>query len=128
MAKYTFHISFDDGSNYTEFFPTTPLSIKGERAEDFFIIRDSISEIKINRSKNTTVYDTLASWFIDSIKFDTDILIDIKKSSVVKWSFVFGIKMGKPDFELKTYTVTPEINDDYTDIYSAIENELRPGS
>ncbi len=47
MSKYTYHISFN-GSDYTEVYPTNPIKIKGKR--DKFIVRDEISEVKINKS------------------------------------------------------------------------------
>jgi hypothetical protein len=102
---YTFQISFD-GSDYSAVYPA-PVTMKGGWVQDTFIWREKIDEFKVCKHDNSTIYDTLKAWFIDSTKFETKIWIKILKDGVQESLHWFGIKWGEIDFDLCTYTVEP---------------------
>lgn len=112
---YTYEISLN-GSDYVSLYPTNHPQITTEKMADEFIWRDKVDAIKINEALNTTVYAQLQTWWDDSTSFSYTNAIRIKKSGTVKWTFEFGIKQGKINYENKYYEIEPEPVDVYTDI------------
>lgn len=112
---YTYEISLNS-SDYLEFTPTNIPKIGTEKMENKFIWRDNVDSFKINKALNSSLYDTLESWYEDSTKYPYVNKIRIKKSGTVKWNFIFGIKAGTINYENKYYEVSPDINDQYTDL------------
>jgi hypothetical protein len=112
--SYTYEISFNSSSDYIEFKPTNFPEIETDR--EGVIYRDKVDEFRINSYLNESVYDTLELWFDDPTKFPLTNRIRIKKDTVVTWIFVFGIKQGEINYENKVYLITPEVEDQYTDI------------
>ncbi len=125
---YTYEISLN-GSDYLAIYPTNFPKITTAKLEDEFIWRDEVDSFKINKELNDTIYDILETWFDDSTKFNLTNRIRVKKSGTVKWTFVWGIKQGEINYENKYYELTPEIEDQYTDIfYYKNRNVTRAGS
>jgi len=112
---YTFAISFN-GSDYQNITPVNFPKITHEKEAEDYIWRAKMDEIKISKAYNSTVYELLEDWWEDSTKYNLNIRIRIQKNSVTKWSFIFGIKQGEIDYELKNYKVQPSPEDQYTDL------------
>lgn len=110
---YTFEISLNS-SDYVTFTPSVIPQITSERVG--WRVRDKVDSFKINESLNSSVYATLESFFDDSDTFNYTNKIRVKKSGTIKWTFTFGIKMGKINYENKFYEVQPETDDVYTDL------------
>jgi len=104
--KYTYQISFN-GVDYSTLTPGLPIVMDGYWEDGTKIWREKISELKITKAENSTIYSTLESWFEDSTKFSTQIFVKILKNSVQESLHWFGIKWGKLNKELKTYEVEP---------------------
>ena len=82
--------------------------------------REGVEEIKINRtqagSDNSTVYDTLETWFTDKTKFDTEIEIEIyrgDRTGTLYYAGYFSICDATIDKEYRTFKITPLIDDSY---------------
>jgi len=103
--KYTYQISFN-GSDYSDL-SLTDVQMSGEWIEGTKIWRENISELKITKAENSSIYDTLETWYTDSTKFTTRIFVKIYKNSVEDSTHWFGIKWGKINRETKTYEVQP---------------------
>ena len=108
--KHTYELKFGTGS-YAEILPTNSVTTKGEWIVGTNIWRESITELKIGRLKNPTIYDALESWFSDNTKFETKIFVRILKNSVEQSVHWFGVKWGTIDKRQKTYIVNPTIYD-----------------
>lgn len=113
---YTFAISFN-GSDYQSITPAQYPVITTEKEADEYIWRSKMDDLKITKAENSSVYDTLETWWGDSTKYDLNIKLRIQKSAVTKWEFIFGIKQGVINYENKYYEITPEPYDEYTDFY-----------
>ena len=75
MAKH-YYISFN-GADYSEIFPdNNPVGVE-RQLEGTRVWREEVDEIKLTKTTNATVYDTLHSYFIDKTKFDVEIYIEI---------------------------------------------------
>lgn len=109
---YTYQISFN-GVDYVSLYPTLPVEMSGEWVKDTFIWRESIKELKINKDLNSTVYETLKSYFVDNTKFETQIWVKILKSGVQESLHWFGVKWGEIDHDLTYYKVEPKPYDLY---------------
>lgn len=123
---YTYEISFN-GSDYLSFTPTVIPKITTSKEADDFIWRDEVDGFKINEELNSEVYGILESWYDDSDKVALVNIIRIKKSDVVKYSFTFGIKQGKLNYENKFYSVQPEVLDVYTNLMFYKNRTVTPG-
>ena len=110
--KYTYEISFN-GSDYTTITPGIPVSIEGFWEGDEYIDRYSVSELKITKSENPTVYDTLNTWSTDASKYATEIFYRINKDTVTWKEFVFGVRWGEFDKETGVFSVKPAPYDGY---------------
>lgn len=110
MSKYTYELKFGTGS-YAEILPSNSVSMTGTWEEGTMIWREKMDEIKIGRLKNSTVYDTIESWFSDDTKFETEIFVRILKSGVEQSVHYFGVKWGLINQDEKTYSVTPILYD-----------------
>jgi len=62
--KYTYEISFN-GSDYSTLTPGNEIEMSGEWLEGTMIWRESISDLKITKRENSSIYSTLESWFED---------------------------------------------------------------
>ena len=124
MAKH-YYISFN-GSDFSEIFPVNnPVGTKS-KAEGSQVWRESIDQLKLTKTANPTVYDTLRSKFIDKTEFDTEIEIEIysgtKATGVLYWKGLFSISDTTDDFEKTAATLNPlRINDDYRTILEKAE-------
>jgi len=119
--RYTYDISFN-GSNYVDFTPSNKIEFTTS-AEDGFLYRTEINEIKISKFNNLTVYATLETWFTDSAKLANEILVRQKKGSTVKWTGAFGIKWGTLNEENGFYQVAPRTVDAMLDIDQSFKAE-----
>lgn len=108
--KYTYTISFN-GSDYVDLIPNNEIIMSGEWTEGTKVWREEISELKITKSLNLNTYNTLESWFNDDTKFETRIYVKILKDLVEDSVHWFGIKWGRINIDLKTYTVQPIVYD-----------------
>ena len=104
--KYTYEISFN-GSDYSDLTPGNEIEMSGEWLEGTKIWRESISDLKITKAQNSTIYNTLESWFEDPTKFETRIFIKILKNNVQDSLHWFGIKWGTLNKDNTTYEVQP---------------------
>jgi len=104
--KYTYQISFNT-SDYVALIPNEVIEMDGFWEEGTMIWRENISELKITKAENSTIYDTLESWFDDSDYFASPIFVKILKNNVQESIHWFGVKWGTINKELKTYTVQP---------------------
>ena len=89
--KYTYQIQFG-ASDYIDLTINADLTLEGDWEQGTMIWREKISELKITRAENSTVYDLLESWFEDETKFETVINIKILKSAAQDSVHWFGIK------------------------------------
>jgi len=103
--KYTYQISFN-GSDYSDL-SLTDVQMSGEWIEGTKIWRENISELKITKTENSAIYDTLEADFTDSSKFTNRIFIKILWNSVQDSLHWFGVKWGRINRETKTYVVQP---------------------
>jgi len=122
--KYTYQISFN-GSDYSDL-SLTDVQMSGEWITGTKIWRENISDLKITKTENSSIYDTLETWFTDSSKFTTRIFVKIYKNSVEDSTHWFGIKWGKINRETKTYEVQPLAYDYWSQYFeSAIEETTK---
>lgn len=110
--SYSYTISFNS-SDYFPLLPNNDITVKGEWVQDTFIFREKLSEVKITKTLNNSIYTTLESYFDDPTKFETRIYIKRLKNNVQDSIHWFGVKWGKIDEEVATYTVTPHPYDAY---------------
>jgi hypothetical protein len=97
--------------------------------------REEVESIKLAKTKNSTVYDTLHSYFIDKTKFDDEIEVEIysgtRATGVLYWKGLFSISDTEDDFEGTSVILNPlRINDDYRPILEKadIQYELDTGT
>jgi hypothetical protein len=119
MAKH-YYISFN-GVDFSEIFPDnnpvgTESQLQGTR-----VWREDVDEIKLTKTSNSSVYDTLHSYFIDKTKFDVEIEIEIysgtRSSGVLYWKGLFSISDTEDNFQNTVAVLNPfRINDDYRTI------------
>lgn len=125
--RYTYDITFN-GSDYISFTPVTFPKISVEKNGMDYFWTTKISEVKIGKNFDSSTYDTLETWYDDSTKHANNIQIRIKKDSVTKWEFQFGIRQGTLDYELKTYIITPTAIEPITDVLYYQERLSAPTS
>jgi len=119
MAKH-YYISFNS-VDFTEIFPVNnPIGTKTQ-LEGTRIWREEVDEIRLPKTSNSSVYDTLHSYFIDKTKFDSEIEIEIytgiRTTGVLYWSGLFSISDTSDDFQNTVAVLTPlRINDNYRPI------------
>lgn len=113
---YSYHISFDSGATFSEFFPTENSEITWAEYSDEIFLRPTIKELKIGVRLNPTIYATLLSDFFDDTKFSDPIKIKIKKDGVDTYYFRSSISNAEIDTEKNVFTLTPESDDEYQDI------------
>jgi len=119
MAKH-YYISFNS-VDFTEIFPSNePESVK-RKIDGTQVWREEVEELKLLKTNNATVYDTLHSYFIDKTKFDNQVEIEIysgtRSAGVLYWKGLFSISDTKDNFEYTSVTLNPlRINDDYRTI------------
>jgi hypothetical protein len=87
--------------------------MNGGWVSNTFIWRESIKELKLNKDLNSSVYETLKSYFSDPTKFETQIFVKILKDNVQESLHWFGIKWGEIDHDLTYYKVAPKPYDLY---------------
>lgn len=120
-TKHTYQLRFNTGS-YAELLPSNSVILKGEWETGTMIWREKISGIKIGRAKNATIYDTLESYFEDDTKFTIPIYIKVLKDSVEKSVHKFGVKWGKLNKDVKTYSVQPVLYDLWGQYFEATKD------
>jgi len=103
---YSYQIQFV-AAGYNAVIPTNNIILEGGWETGTMIWREKIGSFKIGRNKNSTIYDTLESWFDDKTKFASRIYIKILKNNVEDSIHWFGVKWGTINEHLKTYTVQP---------------------
>jgi len=118
MAKH-YYISFN-GADYSEIFPMGSPICNYSQWEGTRVWREELEKIKLVRSNNATVFDTLESYFTDKTKFDTELEIEVytgvRATGTVYFQGLFSISDSELDRELKTFEIKPRVNDDYFDI------------
>lgn len=108
--KYTFQILLG-GSDYLDLYPNSDVEMTGGWETGTMIWREKISELKITKTKNSAIYDTLEAWFEDKDYFETRIFVKVLKNNVQDSLHWFGVKWGKLNKHLCTYTVEPNVYD-----------------
>jgi hypothetical protein len=127
MAKH-YYISFN-GVDFSEIFPSNAPDAVQLQAEGTRVWREEVDELKLPRTTNATVYDTLHSYFIDKTKFDTEVEIEIytgtKTSGVLYWKGLFSVSDTKDNFEYTSVKLNPlRINDDYRTILEQADRQI----
>ena len=112
MSKYTYHIAFNV-SDYTQVYPENSVKVTGAWENDSWISRVSVDEIKLVKTDNITVYDTLAANILDPSNYNTEYFFKIQKSGVDWLTFVFGVRWGTIDTETCVYKFKPQAYDSY---------------
>ena len=126
---YTHHISFDNGSNYTELdlAKFVKFTFKKEKGQEFYRIKSSAW--KILRGWNAGVYDGLKG-YIDApdtvtsqIKLKTNLLDSSGTLVRVYFNGFLSLPNCEIDADGEGITFTPDTNDDYTwyDSYKTIK-------
>ena len=119
--KYTYQISFNS-SDYLDL--TAPnIKFSGEWIEGTKIWRENISEIKITKRDDATVFNTLESYFTDSTKFATKIFVKVLKSGVQDSLHWFGVKWGTLNEDQSTYTVQPLVYDLWSQYFESVADQ-----
>jgi len=119
MAKH-YYISFN-GSDFTEIFPSNEPVATKQQLEGTRIWREEVDELHLPKTTNSSVYDTLHSYFIDKTKFDTEIEIEIysglRTTGTIYWKGLFSISDTRDNFQNTVAILNPfRINDDYRKI------------
>jgi hypothetical protein len=120
-----YYISFDAGVNYLEFFPTNEpkLTLSVEGSEIFK--RWKVDKFRIGRTKNATVFDTIAGMFFDPAYFGTDLLYKINILGVDKFFFIDPVTSISLDNQNMVYEATPDPNDEYRPILQQYEKKFQ---
>ncbi len=121
---FTYHISFNSGSTYTEFYPTENPNITWNKYGEEIFLRPLIEKIKIGSVLNPTVYSTLVADFFDTTKFGTNLLIKIQRYGVDTFAFRCSICDTEVDIEKGVCLLTPDYNDAYQDIIDVYEKKI----
>ena len=119
---YHFYLSFDAGSTYAEIIPKNwpkfQTILESQNADFRWCYRTNFnSDIKINQKLNSTIYATLAAWFVDNTKFSTKILIQTYRGNNITGTLYhsgfFSIDDCKIQKETGVISVTPFTDDAY---------------
>ena len=126
MAKH-YYISFN-GIAFSEIFPKNNPVATQAQLEGTRVWREEVDEIRLTKTKNATVYDTLHAYFIDKTKFDVEIEIEIytgiRTTGVLYWKGLFSISDTKDNFENTVVVLDPlRINDDYNSILEKADTQ-----
>lgn len=82
--------------------------------------REELEQIKLVRSNNETVFDTLESYFTDKTKFDTELELEVwsgvRATGTLYFKGLFSISDSELDTEFKNFSIKPRVNDDYFDV------------
>jgi len=121
MAEYTYWINFNKASpSWSEFWPNKEAKLLKKRPANQEFYREECDELKIKRTRenkdNSTVYDTLETWFSDATKFSDEIEIEIyrgDRTGTIYFAGYFSICDATPDNEYKTFKINPLIDDAY---------------
>jgi hypothetical protein len=118
--KYTYQISF----NSSDYFDLTRggIQMDGFWEPETMIWRENISELKITKKENSSIYNTLDSWFDDATKFETRIWVKILNNSVQESLHWFGIKWGDLDRDQTTYIVQPIVYDLWSQYFESTKD------
>jgi len=127
MAKH-YYISFNS-IDFTEIFPVNNPVATQSQTEGTRVWRESVDEIRLTKTDNSTVYDTLHSYFIDKTKFDTEIEIEIYTGTlatgVLYWKGLFSISDTVDNFQNTVAVLNPlRINDVYRPILEQAERQV----
>ena len=90
--------------------------------------REEVDELKLPKTSNSAVYDTLHSYFIDKTKFDDEVEIEIyegiRTTGVLYWQGLFSISDTKDNFEKTAVILNPlRINDNYRTILEKADTQ-----
>ena len=121
MAKFTYWLNFNKASpSWSEFWPNKEAEAVKKRPTGMEFYREEIGELQINRRRgnkdNSTIYDTLETWFTDATKFNDEIEIEIyrgTRSGTLYYAGYFSVIDASLDKEKKTFKITPIIDDNY---------------
>lgn len=122
MAK-TYFISFN-GIDFTEFYPSNRPKVTNVQQPGERFFRARVDQFSIPRVTNSTILDTLESYFFDDTKFSTTLNFKIKKSGVDTFFYRMSVNEGEFDTEKKVFKCTPRPDDDYQDILDLYEKSL----
>lgn len=121
---YSYHISFNDGVSYMEFYPSNyPKVTYSEYAEEIFL-RPTINEIKISKLLNEDVYNILYSRFFNNAYFASQIKFLIKRNGITEYSFRSSVSNAKIDTEKKLFMISPEADDAYQNVLDKYDTEI----
>ena len=126
--RATYFISFDGGSNYSQFYPTNSPKVKLTQEPGEIFFRWRIDSFKIGATKNQSVYTTLHTYFYDTTKFTTDIYYQIKENGVVTYEFISPVLKGKINTQDSIYECVPDPKDNYRDILAQYDKSWHMGT
>jgi len=125
MAKH-YYISFNS-VDFTEIFPVNNPIATYMQMEGTRVWREEVDEIKLTKTKNSTVYTTLAAYFVDKTKFDDELEIEIytglRGTGTLYFSGVFSISDSEIDLEYTTFKIKPRLNDNYRTIIEKADTQ-----
>ena len=120
-----YYISFDAGSNWSEFWPSNSPKLKLAKEANEVFKRWTIDKFRIARVKNATVYDQIAAMYFVSSNFGTDIKYKIKDLGTDKFYFIKPITGGVLDSQNCTYEVNPDLDDLYRPILQQYQKKWK---
>ena len=116
--SYTHHISLN-GSDYIQVYPTNGVEVTTEQEPNCIFFRDKVSEVKINRAQNTSIYDSLESYFTNKSTYNTQIEYEIYKGVRTGTAFykaLFSILDCSINTENKYIVIPMRTNDKYREV------------
>lgn len=110
-------------ASWLEFWPSNTPVIKLVKETNEIFKRWTIDKFRIARSKNATIYDTIAGMFFDKTYFGTDIKYKIKDLGTDKFYFICPVTSGNLDSQNSVYEVNPDPDDLYRPILQQYEKK-----
>lgn len=122
--SYTHHISLN-GSDYVQVYPTNKVEITTEQEPECIFFRDIVNDIKINKELNSSMYDSLETYFTDKTTFNDQLEYEIyagPRAGDPFYKALFSISDCTIDLEKKFINIPMRTNDEYREILENWEN------
>ena len=125
---FTYHISFNDGVDYSEFYPSVYPKIVYQQYAGEMFLRPEIDELKIGALLNPEVYATLYTFYYDSSTFNQELRFVIKRDGTDAFAYRTSISNVKIDHSYRIFLITPEVDDACQDILNVYDKKVRYSS
>ena len=129
MAEYRYYIATAGSplTGWSEFYSSEETEATKSLWEEEQFSREELSELKIRKSRNTSLYSTLETWFGDSTKFSNEIGIEVYRGArsgadryFKGFASVSDMKYNK---ERGWFSIVPRIDDNYREIIALADTE-----